>query len=177
MHAQINLVRRESLHKPSYKLRREYLGENRSHDHHRCHYSDDDRERFLRIFIPLLRQEAGVNRDEGDRRRAARDDVVQKVGKSKRRNVGVGGPASSIRPCNIGVARISDHTRHHHRADQKQRSRERRVLVRWPEKAQQFRHRDPIRFSILSESQTASVDRLASRTTHVPKQEAATSVP
>ncbi len=144
MNAELDLLRLEAFHEPAHKLRREYFRPNRPHNHHRGHHRDDDGERLLRVGFALLREKTRVDRNEGDRSRASGHDVVEKVGQGESRHVGVGLRPRSEGEGDVSLARVTDHARQHHRPHQQHGSRERSVLVRGAEEAQQFRHRDPI---------------------------------
>ena len=101
-------------------------------DQHHGHHGDDDGESFLRIGSRFSGEEAGVDRDERDRRCAAGDEVVEPIGQGEGGDVGVGLRAGTEGLGDVGFADVSDDARDHDGGHQQQRCGKRGVLMRWP---------------------------------------------
>ena len=84
---------------------------------------------LLRFLVAAPRGVAGVDGDEGDRRGATRQDVVEEVGQVEGADVGVGMESGAERPRDVGLAQITDDARQHDRDHQQQRGRQLGVLM------------------------------------------------
>jgi hypothetical protein len=140
VYAELDLLRGKPFHEPAHKLRRENFRQDGAHDHHGSHHRDDDGERLLRVGVALLGKKARVDRNERDRGRAPGHNVVEKVRQRERRYIRVGLRSRAEGKRDVGLARIPDDARQHHRSHQQQRRRECSVLMRRAKKAQQIRH-------------------------------------
>ncbi len=140
VNAEIELIGVETAEQVALDLRSEDFGEDGADPQHDRHHGDDDGEGLLRVLFFVLREEAGVDGNEGDGGGAAGDNVVQPVGNGETGDVGIGLRAGAEGPGDVGLADVSDDARRHDGRHQQQRGRKGAVLVRRPEMAEETVH-------------------------------------
>jgi hypothetical protein len=107
----------------AHQRRGEHLACHDAGPHDGDHDRGDDAEHAVALRLVLGGEVASVDRQEGDRERAARHEVVEPVGNRERRVVCVGLPVGSEPTCDEHLAREADHAREEHRRDHHQSGR------------------------------------------------------